>query len=258
MFGVTKNDPKDKSKAGAPARSPLMDFITGKPKDGAKGSASGGSSLMDFFKGKPNDKPKGPPAPPKPTILDAIKNRPRDKWIQENVKFYRSLGFFADIGKLKEKDLYLLLKKYVKPDVVPTREFDGLGIVEFDMKRVWRRKPVVIGDDRGFYLRALDEWSIISRGILRPLKTSLEFNHASGRQSLIQFIQDDMLYSMYVDTNLEHWLDHAIFDQLNEIFSSSGFRFEAGDLPDGSKVVVVVTQAEKQKLVNEKNWRFYT
>jgi hypothetical protein len=70
-------------------------------------------------------------------------------------------------------------------------------------------------------------------------------------------MQDSMLYSMYVTTTGgEDWLDRAAFQQLNDIFSGTGFRFELAANAGETRYVIVVTPSEKAKLIKDRNWRF--
>ena len=207
-------------------------------------------SVMKLFK-------KGPPGPPKDAKpAKVVKITPNAKWLLENFKFYRSVGFFADLGKMNEKQYLEQIKKRVKPQAAATREFDGLEIALLDTKRVWHHDPVDMDRDTNFYIRAFEGWATVSRGILRPLKLNVTNNHATGEQTLIQFTQDSMLYSLYVSTGGEDWLDRSAFQQLNEIFAETGFRFELAANEGNTRYVIVVTPPEKAKLIRERNWRF--
>jgi len=179
-----------------------------------------------------------------------------DKWISDNVRFYRSLGFFADLGKMSEKQLTEQIKKRMSKDAGPTSSCDGLDVILIDTKRVWKHDRVDFDRDTNFFIRAMDQWATISRGILRPLKVTVTRNYNESDRTLIQFQQDSMLYSMFVSLNGPNWLDNAVFDQLNQIFADSGFRFEVAEVDSEARVAMVLTPNEKAKLVKERNWRF--
>jgi len=88
------------------------------------------------------------------------------------------------------------------------------------------------------------------------LKIDVTNNYGTGEPTLIQFTQDSMLYSMYVTTGGEKWLDPSAFQQLNAIFADTGFRFELAANEGGTRYVIVATPAEKAKLIRDRNWRF--
>ena len=181
-----------------------------------------------------------------------------DRWVDENVKFYRSIGFFADYGKLSDGQLIGQIKQRLGRHTAPTDTFMGLDIALLDKKRVVRHNPMNLDRNTAFFAAALDQWAYISRGILRPERIGVQPDFGNTDKTLIEFTQSNRSYRLFVNIPLYgyEWLDHAVFDQLNAIFVDTGFCFEVADMESAARTVLVLTEGEKEKLVKDRKWSF--
>ena len=81
----------------------------------------------------------------------------KDKWIADNIKFFRKIGFVASLGKLKDKQLFEHVKHRIAKDAGLTYDNNGAAVIVTDTTRV-----CVHDLGPGSYMRGLDQWAKIS------------------------------------------------------------------------------------------------
>lgn len=207
-----------------------------------------------------------------------------------SVKYFRAMGFFSQEASFTDKELVLRIfgdEKEAGLSVIPFSapenvvredtgdpELDGIlwrsvrprpdypdwNLVSRDKSRVWwedGERDITPGGTE--YVSTLMDWSHISRGSFLPTnvrevwdkpkawpdcKVKLDFL-LNGRQKVLK------------PTDAYGWLDFTLIEGINKLIAKTGFAYYSFDTQDQTTGLVVLTAEEKERLVEERDWKFW-
>lgn len=185
-------------------------------------------------------------------------NQDADSWLIRSVKYFRSLGFFAEHTGLSDEQLAAHLTDAAKERhgvINPGDELADLMLLSLDQQRVWWEDTEAdVCAENKVYAETLRAWSAISRGTFAPenivetWKTErgpvlVEFNFKGKPAALHPSYMDD-----YIDIN--------ILQSVNRLVVDTGIQFRLHAIFDQTAFIVALTLDEKKKLEKERGWRF--
>ena len=192
-------------------------------------------------------------------------------WLVQLVAYYRGLGFFAQDRDLSDEALAQRLAAAQRESGEPPfRSNDPLidfRLLRHDRDRVWWGNPqanvvaegVHLPDvppppDGRPYARLLCEWATISRGALVPRDVVEHWVTGAGPIE-VTFALDGARRTLWPNY-LEDRVDLSVLGRINDYIRGSGLRFECCEPLGRTAFVLVLASEEKERLVQERGWRF--
>ncbi len=197
-------------------------------------------------------------------------------WLIDGIKYYLTLGLFTKYshlfdGKLTEeieiikadfreefpteKDFNSVYLEFADPMFEPTMEHLDPYLLRWDTSRTWSETEVdSVGRNNQDYVRAFERWSKISRGAFLPqdLKETWETDSESV---LIEFTVNGTRHRIEPEY-FEEYIDLEILVEINRLIAETGYQFEVCELSPDTKLVIVLTLAEKERIERERRFEF--
>lgn len=209
-------------------------------------------------------------------------------WLLDAVRFFRNMGFFGEHQHLSDEELanHLdaicqenaehSLNEYAAKIAVQVEadakraaagekedwDFDmppamaDVVLAFFDKSRIWWDDGETdIWPEGKIYIKAIHEWSHISRGAFLPQDVKEVWESKDG-PTWIELMLNGGRHRL---TPQQHfgWLDFGVLGQVNELIRESGFQFYVVDKEfDQKTCLIVLTEDEKVKLEQERKWGF--
>lgn len=188
-----------------------------------------------------------------------------DEWLEEAIHFYRQLGFFERHRTLTGPSLVQLLlsgegdhvtslKELLDRDRAPPSFQNHSRLLLLDEDRVWFQDAECVHDRRQ-YVRTLEAWSRISRGVFLPKAVKEAWAGAEGPVR-VRFQWDGAARSFEAEERGE-WLDlDSLQNGINPLLDPLGYAFESVETGTQEAFVVLLTPREKRILGEARGWPF--
>ncbi len=183
------------------------------------------------------------------------------EWLLQFVTFFRKLGFFPEYAALSDDELARKLESLHENEwgerIDPQNPFIDLLLLRWDKTRVWWEDTEAdVCRENKVYTQTLQEWASISNGTFIPehIQEKWEDEHGPITVTFTYHQQEIQLSPHYLDD----YIDIDILLPINHCFRHSGKEFALYEAFDQTAFIVMLTSEEKQKLHNERKWRFAT
>jgi hypothetical protein len=182
----------------------------------------------------------------------------RSSWLEETVRFYRGLGFFASAGDLPDAELAETLAAEHRetfgeplPPAVSTPPLPDLLVMAKDPDRAWwldLECEAVPGAD--VYVDAIERLALISAGRFLPSDVTEEWA-GDGSRAEVGFALGDERHSITVRRR-DDWFDTRLIGEINAILGPDGARFHGLSPGDQTLLVVMLTDGELAALRSQR------
>lgn len=180
-------------------------------------------------------------------------------WLLEFVQYYRQLGFLQEYANLSDADLVEELASLWQEDMASALDVSNpyidLYLLKWDSERVWWHdieSDVCQGNE--MYSAAIENWSDISGDIFLPEDISETWESDTG-PVWIDFTLNGIHHRIQ-PCYLDDYIDLNILNQINQLISETGYRFEACNTGSQEAFVALLSSKEKLKLERERGWQF--
>ena len=179
----------------------------------------------------------------------------------ETIAYFRNLDFFDSYRDKKDDEIYKIInQKYNEEwgmELNPEDKFYDLNILRFDTDRVWWEDTEAdVCKDNKVYTKVLYDIQKISRGSFNIVDIEEKWESETGPVN-ISFKLNEKEYFLNPQY-MDDYIDINIFKQINEYIKDTEFRIEVFEPFDQTAFVIALNNEEKQKLINERNWDFWT
>ncbi len=180
-------------------------------------------------------------------------------WLLEAVKYFRTLGFFAEDAALSDQELASQLKQRylerVGEDFKPSDSLADLSLLALDDTRAWWNDAEAdVFNGHEVYVRTLQAWGAISRGSFLPEDIEETWESEAGPVRLT-FTHKGRRFKLNPEY-LNDFLDLTILMPVNQLIADTGVQFEVYEPFDQTAFIVALTLSEKARLQTERGWRF--
>ncbi len=142
-----------------------------------------------------------------------------------------------------------------KEEIIFPDYYADIFLLKFDYKRVWWNDiEADVCMENEIYTETINEWSSISRGLFMP-KNIIELWKGEKGPIEISFNYQDRNY-LITPKYCDDYIDLEILFQINKIVNKSNLRFELYDPFDQTAFIVGLSEIEKNKLQQERKWKF--
>lgn len=184
-----------------------------------------------------------------------------DSWYISSARVFRAMGFFERYVNLPDADLARLLKSAVTqewdspfPDqAIVDRQAADMFLLMADRSRVWFGDLERVYRGADAYVGLLHEWSAISRGAFMPGGITETWKGDTG-PVVVEFTIHGRKQRFIHGSG--DFIDMSILGLINGLIAPSGYAFEACDNLGMPDFILVLSKAEKARLMTERNWRF--
>lgn len=196
----------------------------------------------------------------------------------ESIEYLRKMGFFEEYSNLSSEEIFEKLKessillKYFGRKEVGERwmkksvfEVDSL-VATYDRKRVWSidvERPFLYP---GMCIELLNKLASISRGVFTPTDVEEDFpreliekrNYLGGWYSNVYFTSRGKRHRIEFSFKGDFLEVEVLIKQVNDLIEDTGYQYY--DIPGGGQAafLVVFTEDEVDKLIEERGWKLVT
>jgi hypothetical protein len=176
------------------------------------------------------------------------------QWNNETFYIFKDLCIISDICEFYE-DSFLAEEQNGKI-ISPSYELNLLALL--DPKRIWWSEREVIYEKNNNYIKTLERLSEISRFSFLPENIKVIESHLKDLL-YIDFKLNGKQYRIHALSESNNFsVDLKILKAINHIISDTGLSFQSFSINDeyNSTYIISLTEAEKQKIEEERNWQF--
>ena len=187
-------------------------------------------------------------------------------WVLEAVQYYHALDFFTDyhhlsneaiVNEIVNQPLRGNVGKLFDSSYRPSKERVDIDLLSWDTQRVWWGDTECdVAFDNEIYEMKLEEWSQISRGVFQP-EDIREYWKTETGPIWLEFTLNKQSHRIELEYN-DDWLDLNLLTQVNCIISETDYQFVSYATHDQSLCLMVLNDAEKQRIAHERKLEFYS
>lgn len=182
-----------------------------------------------------------------------------EAWVRDSIHYFRTLGFFEQYRHMSEDALASYIRHRIGVDegevCDPSDWREDLLLLSCDHDRVWRKDlEADVARGANAYVRVLQEWARISRGMFRPTQIEEHWEGETGPMT-ISFELDGVRHELreeYAQEAISVWL----IADLNRIVGHPDLHFEMIEPDDQTATVLVLTPEEREQLKRDRGWSF--
>lgn len=185
-----------------------------------------------------------------------------DDSLCEKISYFRDFGFFSEYGDDSPAQILEDLRKRSSEDADFVLFDDGgegyqleACFLASDTSRMWLENPSNLLQWDHSYSAVIKQWAEISRGAFVPYDVQETWETAAGPIK-ITFSCNGSLQTLTPKFSGATF-DMGILDRINDLISTGGIQLESVKVDSEEVIVVALTGVEKQRLHQERGWKFY-